>query len=541
VINMTGPISRRTFLQTAAVAGVSIKIEFLAPRAAAAQVGDGVAPLQGWIDASGQPRFRFDAIAKVTGQKTFARDFRARDMPGWPATQSHAFFIHAKHADRRFEGIELANLGPDLQPDRLVLAADLARDGVQVPHPDFYGDVFLVPHGETPRLLGQPVALLIYKDFARYDAAKRKLRSDEQAVRYGAVTGPKPPPHYGAARYVRIQGATPDARDEFSALEDTVIYGRFDGDKVVWPEADARAGGMSKGMAMATLIEDEIASAGDDALVLKRDYFSQSIDASAMEADNGNVWYDPAAQVLHAVLATQSPREVATTAAEMLAKSKFGVKAVDLKAAYTVGFGTKDKIIFPYFCVIAGLYGDGRPVRLANDRFEQFQMGMKRHAFRIRDTLVVDRNTHRFRAMKAEYELDGGGRPNLSFVVGVVGTTATQSIYYLPKSDFSVAAFASRAVEAGSTRGFGTLQTMSATEMLVDEAAAALGIDPIDLRLANVFRTGMKNTQGAVPAGALRNDEMLRKAKAHPCRRPSRRPLASVRASALKRLCRPCL
>ena len=77
---MTGPISRRTFLQTAAVAGVSIKIEFLAPRAAAAQVGDGVAPLQGWIDASGQPRFRFDAIAKVTGQKTFARDFRARDM-----------------------------------------------------------------------------------------------------------------------------------------------------------------------------------------------------------------------------------------------------------------------------------------------------------------------------------------------------------------------------------------------------------------------------------------------------------------------------
>ena len=57
---------------------------------------------------------------------------------------------------------------------------------------------------------------------------------------------------------------------------------------------------------------------------------------------------------------------------------------------------------------------------------------------------------------------------------------------------------------------------MSATEMLVDEAAQALKIDAIDLRLTNAFLTGMKNTQGAVPIGALRNDEILKRAKAHP-------------------------
>ena len=61
--------------------------------------------------------------------------------------------------------------------------------------------------------------------------------------------------------------------------------------------------------------------------------------------------------------------------------------------------------------------------------------------------------------------------PLLSFSVAFVGATAAQSIYYLPQSDFSAAAFASRAVEGGSTRGYGTLQTMSATEMMVDEAA----------------------------------------------------------------------
>ncbi|WP_404927825.1 molybdopterin cofactor-binding domain-containing protein [Mesorhizobium sp. ORM16] len=65
-------------------------------------------------------------------------------------------------------------------------------------------------------------------------------------------------------------------------------------------------------------------------------------------------------------------------------------------------------------------------------------------------------------------------------------------MYYLPKSDFSVEVRASRAVDAGSTRGYGTLQTMAATEMMVDEAAELLGIDPIELRLKNAFKTGMK-------------------------------------------------
>jgi len=200
----------------------------------------------------------------------------------------------------------------------------------------------------------------------------------------------------------------------------------------------------------------------------------------------------------------------------MLGKSKLGVKTFDLSIGYTVGYGTKDHSIFPFYAVVAGLYGDGRPVRLANDRFEQFQMGLKRHAFWMDNTLVVDRASQMFRLMKGVYRSDGGGRRNFSPEVGNVGASAAQSIYYLPKSDFSIEVHASRAVDAGSTRGYGTLQTMSATEMMVDEAAELLGVDAIDLRLKNAFKTGMKNTQGAIPAGALRTEEILERAKMHP-------------------------
>jgi CO/xanthine dehydrogenase Mo-binding subunit len=513
--NMKRGVSRRDFLKAGAVAGIGIKVSFLTSPIQARLIETPPLPGPDWLKADGRPKYRLDAIAKVTGAKTFSRDYRARDLEGWPQQQAHAFLLHATKADQTYDGIDLSALGEELKPDRLVLHEDLVRDGIAIPVPGFYGDVFLVPKGEVPRLLGQPVALLIYWDFARYDAAKRLLRFDDTIVRYGKKGPYTHPQHYGAARYVRIGGDTPDAEDRFSPFRDSVIYGGFAGDEPVWPAA-GQGDGMARGMAAAAEIENDIAAAGEDALVLKRDYFSQSVDASAMEADNGNVWYDAASGVLHVMVATQSPYEVAEVAAILVSKSRFPLKEVDLKVGYTVGYGTKDHSIFPFFCVVAGIYGEGRPVRLANDRYEQFQMGMKRHAFWMDNTLVVDRATGLFRIMTGHFRNDGGGRANFSFSVGFVAATAAQSIYYLPRSDFSAAAIASRAVDAGSTRGYGTLQSMSATEMMVDEAAELLHMDAIDLRLKNLVKSGMKNTQGAIPGGAQRNEEILLKARAHP-------------------------
>jgi CO/xanthine dehydrogenase Mo-binding subunit len=508
-------LTRRDFLKTGAAAGVAIKVSFLAPAAEAQLIETPPRPGPDWLDGSGKPKYRLDAIAKVTGGKTFTRDYRARDLQGWPQEQSHAFLLHATRTDLAFDGVNLTILGEGLKPDRLVLHEDLVADRVSIPVPGFYGDVFLVPKGETARLLGQPVALLVYRDFARYDAAKRMLRFDDRAVRYGVKAPPTTPANYAAARYVRIEGDDPFAEDRYSSLKDTVIRAGFKGDDPQWPEpGDGDA--MANGMAAAAAVENEIAAAGDDALVLRRSYFSQSVDASAMEADNGNVWYDPATGTLHAMIATQSPYEVATVAAHMVTQSRYPLKEVDLKVGYTVGYGTKDHAIFPFYCVLAALYGDGRPVRLANDRYEQFQMGLKRHAFWMENVLVVDRKTGQFRAMTGRYKNDGGGRENFSASVGAVGATAAQSIYYLPKSDFAATTVASRAVDAGSTRGYGTLQTMSATEMMVDEAAELLGMDSMDLRLKNALRSGMKNTQGAIAAGAMRHGEILQIARAHP-------------------------
>ena len=68
-------------------------------------------------------------------------------------------------------------------------------------------------------------------------------------------------------------------------------------------------------------------------------------------------------------------------------------------------------------------------VSLANNRFEQFQLGIKRHAFKIRTRIGVDRATGKMVAFAADHALDGGGLANFSAQVATVGANAALGIY----------------------------------------------------------------------------------------------------------------
>ncbi|MBB1201433.1 xanthine dehydrogenase family protein molybdopterin-binding subunit [Enterobacteriaceae bacterium 89] len=506
--------SRRRFLKHSVIAGVSVYLAPLHSRAYAALFEEKILQSPQWDPKTRQVKFRIDAKAKVMGQKVFARDVRAVDMPHWPQKQGHAFIVRATQADKLFTGIDLSPLGEELKPDRLVTAEDLTRDGLAFPA--FYGDDMLLPVGKTPAYLGHAVAILIYHDFARFRFAKDKLKFHDEVVRYGEQTGPLERDPWGTFRYVRIGGETPMDEDRFSSLKDTLIFpAAMKKHLPVWPEG--REGGKldEEGMFYADGIAQQLASPPEDWMVVSRRYTTQSIDTAALEPDNANGWYDSATQTLHLVVASQSPQEVMEELPKMLAKGSAGVKQVILHPCYTVGYGSKDHYNFPYYGAVAAMYGDGHPIRLANDRFEQFQTGLKRHAFDMNYTVAVSKQSGKLQIMKADMTANGGGRSNFTPSVTAVGATAAQSIYYLPQSDLASVGIATRAIDAGSARGYGTLQSMAATEMMMDEMAEMLKLDPIEFRLRNVLKSGMKNTQGAIQAGASRADEILIKAAQH--------------------------
>lgn len=547
---MTHQFTRRDFIKIGTFAGITVSLGRL-PFAHAVEVHSGSNPTD-WTGKDGKVHYRWDAIRKVTGDKVFARDYRSQNLPGWPKAQAHAFFVKATQIDKTFEDLDLSSLGPDLQPDRLLFHEDLERDGIRVPEPpdlgfEFYGKSFLTPKGTTPPMFGHPVALLVYYDFDHFEAAKRALRFDTSIVKYGQTTGPKLPPNYGAARYVRLGGETPTSPSIFSAVDDAVIWGAFDGNKPTWPPADPnnefipqsvntkhRGGGgvrdpltvanetrepMRRGMDAAEAIAQQIEAARNnpDKIVLERQGYSQSIEPSAMEPDNGNAWYDSETRTLRLLVAAQSPYEVARVAADMVKDNKlFPVENIELLTGTTVGYGSKDHSIFPFYAVAACFYGEGRAVRIANDRYEQFQLGIKRHAIGMDVTIAADRKSGQFEILKGFYNCNGGGRANFSFSVAQVAATAAQSIYYFPKSDLAAAAIATSAVEAGSMRGYGTIQAMSMTELMVDELAEELNIDAIELRRRNALKPQYPNTQGAVQLGDPRIVEMLDLAAKHP-------------------------
>ncbi|EOV8089788.1 molybdopterin cofactor-binding domain-containing protein [Providencia huaxiensis] len=508
-------LSRRHFLKCAVIAGISVYLAPLYSRAFDVLFEEKILQSPDWNPVDKQIKFRIDGFAKVQGEKVFARDIRARDIPHWPKQQGHAFLLRVTQADKIYQGFNLDRLKNGLMPDRIVTASDLEKDGVAFP--EFYGDDLLLPEGKTPAYLGQAVALLIYHDFAKFRFAKETLKFRDDVIQYGAVTGPLERDPWGTYRGVRIGNENPYEPDIYSSLKDMPISPiGMKKHLPVWPEG--REGGKldQQGMLYADELAKQLENPPEDWLVLKRKYFSQSIDTAALEPDNANGWYDAKTQSFHLVIPTQSPQEVAESLPEMLAKSHFPVKQIFLHPCFTVGYGSKDHTPFPYYGAMATLYGDGVPIRLANDRYEQFQSTIKRHAFDMDYTLAVNKKTHKIEALSASFIGDGGGRCNFTPSVVMVGATGAQAIYYIPRSDLSAVGIASRAVDAGSARGYGTLQAMAATDMLMEEAAKLLKADPIEFRLKNIIKSGMKNTQGAIPGGAIRADEVLTRCAAHP-------------------------
>ncbi len=129
-------ISRRAFLQGGLIAGVGVTMAPLGSQAFAALMEDRVTTSpQKWMNHDGKARFRNDALSKVCGDKVFARDIRAKDMPGWPTQQGHALLLKATKADRIYAGHDLSLLGSELQPDRIVTAATLRKTVSPGPRP----------------------------------------------------------------------------------------------------------------------------------------------------------------------------------------------------------------------------------------------------------------------------------------------------------------------------------------------------------------------------------------------------------------------
>ena len=144
--------------------------------------------------------------------------------------------VRAPDATHVYTGMDLARLSGASKPSVVVTAADLARAGTRVP--EFYAGDLFCPVGRTPIYLGQPVALLIFEDIRRLRSGAARSCATAAFVKFGEETGPVVMPDYGAYRFTRVAGPTPDAPDVYSpVLDGWVSPGKFQNSRA--PDLDA--------------------------------------------------------------------------------------------------------------------------------------------------------------------------------------------------------------------------------------------------------------------------------------------------------------
>jgi CO/xanthine dehydrogenase Mo-binding subunit len=511
--------SRREFVKMATASGIALTLSRLAAAEEPAFAARETLPGRGGWNPAATGAGRIDGVAKVTGAKLYASDFRAADLPGWPQKTSHAMLVLAPDATHVYTGMDLARLSGALKPSVVVTAADLARIGTRVP--EFYAGDLFCPLGTTPLYLGQPVALLIFEDFDSFDQARFAMR-DGTFVKFGEETGPIRAPDYGANRFTRVAGPTPDAPDVYSLAKDGwVSPGHFQNTELpVWsPLAIPKAEPYAKAAIYGEQIRAELAANSPDRLVLDREFETPSNDPVFLETECGIAWYDPGRKNLELVLGVQSPFETAEAVAFLLGNASAGFKPARINAHFASaggGFGGRDHTPFPLYVALAAMFLPSRPVRLGYDRYQQFQAGIKRHAFKMHTRIGVDRASGKIFAFAADHVLDGGGLANFSGTVAKVGALAAIGIYEIPKVDVTTVALHTRGVTAGSMRGYGTIETMTALETLIDEVCSALPLDPIEFRRRNALKTGGRNMSGTPYSVAIRTPEILDKLEKHP-------------------------
>ena len=150
------------------------------------------------------------------------------------------------------------------------------------------------------------------------------------------------------------------------------------------------------------------------------------------------------------------------------------------------GYGNKDESRLASLAAVLAQRA-GRPVRLEYSRQEEFVAGRVRHAARIKMKVGV-KNDGSITAIYADALLDTGAY--LSSGPGVARRTGQGALYlyHCANVRYEARLAYTNRPSAGSYRALGAPQGHFALETLMDRAAEALGMDPLEFRRKNHVR-----------------------------------------------------
>ncbi|MBL8988566.1 MAG: molybdopterin-dependent oxidoreductase [Gemmatimonadetes bacterium] len=396
----------------------------------------------------GAPARKPDAIAKATGAARYADDITLPRM-------AHGVILRSPHAHARIVSIDV---GPALALEGVYAAMtgeDLAITFGIIP---WTPDETVLARGVV-RYVGEGVAAVAARDEATARVAAAAIR-----VEYEPLPAVLSPAHAMAdgAPLVHTHDWKGRPREDNVCKDVSLEFGDVD-------QALARA---------AVVVEGEWHYGGSTHAAIEPHC------AVASWGPDGDLTVHSSTQVSHYL-----HRELA----KVLELDPARVRVI----APTVGgaFGGKSEPFDLEFCAAFLARRAGRPVKILYSREEVFAAHRGRHPMDFKFSLGLDADG-RVAAVDSDVIVDGGAYHSFGLV-----TTYYAGQLLTGPIGFGTYRFRSRRIytnkpACGPKRGHGSVQPRFPLETALDEAALALGLDPIEVRRRNALGNGATTING---------------------------------------------
>ncbi len=184
---------------------------------------------------------------------------------------------------------------------------------------------------------------------------------------------------------------------------------------------------------------------------------------------------------------TQGPYYLKLDLAKTLGIPEHKIRII--KPAVGGGFGGKRDLLEPSFCAILLSKLANRPVKVEYSREEEYTVTRHRHAMNIRLKIGAQKDG-RLIFFDSSNIVDNGAYNSRGPAITFYAGQALASLYRVKGSRYDCKLVYTNTSAGGAFRGFGNLQMRFALESMVDMIAEEVGMDPVDLRLANVIQGG---------------------------------------------------
>lgn len=183
---------------------------------------------------------------------------------------------------------------------------------------------------------------------------------------------------------------------------------------------------------------------------------------------------------------TQVPFHVRRIVAEVLDIPIGSIRVI--KPRVGGGFGGKQEILNEEVCAAVTMK-TGKPARIMYSREEEFYAARSRHPQKVGIKIAVDENL-KFQAIDLNILENSGAYGSHALTVMSVTAQKALSMYSAPNMRVEGNGVYTNLPIAGAYRGYGAPQAFFALENLVDEIAVELDVDPIELRIKNIYQVG---------------------------------------------------